>query len=184
MGLMQTQALLARLFTDADLRRAFFDDPQRTLRGFDLSEDEATALAALDKGEVEEFARCLLGKRALDARKVLPLTAKALGPDFDRLSREAIVGPPPPGRHRADAAALARLLTSRKLSPGWIGDLARFEMAFVAAARPGVVLRRFAWPVNDVTRQLLAGAPVDVRPRRRFGIWLRAPGRKLYWRMF
>jgi hypothetical protein len=183
LGLRETQALLARLFTDAKLRHAFFEDPRGAAHGLGLSEDEAKTLAALDKREVEEFARCLLGKRALDARKVLPLTAKALGENFDRLLFEACDGPPSPARHRGDAAALARLLEGRKGEPAWIGDLARFEMAFVTAARPGVFLRRFDWPISDIARQLLAGAHVDTGPRRRFGIWLRAPGGKLYWRM-
>lgn len=183
MGLIQTQALLARLFTDAKLRRAFFENPEEAARSFGFSDEDAATLAALDKREVEEFARCLLGKRALDAHKVLPLTAKALGEDFDRLLFEAIDGPPSPERHRGDAAALARLLEVRKGAPAWIGDLARFEMAFVSAARPGFFLRRFAWPINDIARQLLAGAQVDVAPRRRFGIWFRAPGGELYWRV-
>jgi len=184
MGLMQTQALLARLFTDAKLRRVFFNDPARALQSFGLSDEEAKTLAALDRREVEAFARCLLGKRALDARKILPLTAKALGADFDRLLYESIDGPPSRGRHRDDAGALARLLASPKMEPAWIGDLARFELAFVTAARPGVFVRRFSWPVNDIARRLLAGAPVDVAPGRRFGLWFRAPGGKLFWRMY
>lgn len=186
MGLMQTQALLARLFTDARLRRVFFEDPQGAAQGFGLSQEEAKTFARLDRREVEEFARCLLGKRALDARKVLPFTARALGADFDRLLLEAIDGSPSRERHRSDAAALARLLSARASGPPWIGDLARFETAFASAARPGAVilLRRFAWPVDDIARQLLAGAHLHVAPRRRLGLWLRAPGGSLFWRLF
>jgi hypothetical protein len=185
MGLMRTQALLARLFTDAKLRRAFFEDPRGAARGFGLSEEEAETLAALDRREVEQFARSLLGKRALDARKVLPLTTRALGEDFDRLLFEAIDGPSSAERHRGDAAALTRLLAFRG-EPAWIGDLARFEMAFVSAARPGalILLRRFAWPVDEIARQLLAGARPQAAPHRRFGLWLRAPGGNLHWRLF
>lgn len=184
MALKETQALLARLFTDANLRRAFFEDPTGVMPGFGLSREEAATLAALDRREVEAFAHSLLGKRALDARKVLPLTAKALGADFDRLLFQAIDGPAPPARHRADAAALARLLSERPPDPGWIGDLARFETAFVFAARPCFFLRRFDWPVNDIARRLMAGAPVAAKPGRRLGVWMRAPGGKLYWRMY
>lgn len=185
MGLSQTQALLARLFTDAGLRRAFFDAPQETARGFGLSETEAEALARLDKREVEDFARSLLGKRALDARKALPLTAKALGKDFDRLFFEAIQGPPAPRRHRADAAALAKHLVDSRTAPAWIVDLARYEMAFVAAARPGAffLLRRFAFRVDEIAGRIQAGAPVEATPCARVGIWLRPPGGKLRWRL-
>ncbi len=186
MGLSQTQALLARLFTDARLRRAFFEGPRETARGFGLSESEAATLEALDRREVEDFARSLLGKRALDARKALPLTAKALGAAFDGLLFEAIEGPPAPERHRADAAALARLLAERDSAPAWIGDLARYEMAFVAAARPGAffLLRRFVFPVDEIARALVAGRPVETRPRGRVGVWLRAPWGKLHWGLF
>lgn len=184
MGLSQTQALLARLFTDASLRRAFFDTPQETARSFGLSETEAKTLARLDRRAVEDFARSLLGKRALDARKALPLTAKALGKDFDRLFFEAVQGPPAPRRHRADASAFAAWLAESRQAPAWIGDLARYEMAFVAAAQPGAffLLRRFRHAVDEIARQLRAGAPVETKPRARIGLWLRLPGGRLHWR--
>ncbi len=187
MALGETQALLARLFTDAQTRRAFFADPQATGLRFGLSETEALTLAALDRQEVEIFAESLLGKRALDARKTLPLTAKGLGDRFDQLLSVAIDGPPAPERHRADAASLARFLAGDGASePSWIGDLARYEMAFISAARPGafLLLRRFAYPVNHIARQLAAGAHVDVSPRACVGLWLRAPRGRLFHRMF
>lgn len=187
MGLMQTQALLARLFTDAKLRRAFFEEPVATGMHFGLDGAEAERFAELNEREVEDFARSLLGKRALDARKALPLTAQALGPAFDSMLFEAIEGAPTRERHRADAAALSLLLASRRMEPLWIGDLARYEMAFVAAARPGAffALRRFDWPVEDIARQLMSGeAPVVAAPRRRVGLWWRAPGGRLFWQVF
>lgn len=187
MGLRETQTLLARIFTDAGARRDFFADRVAVAVRFGLSEKEAETFATLDRREVEAFARSLLGKRVLDARKALPLTAKALGKDFDALLDELIDGPPAPERHRADAAALVQFLAARgELSPPWIADLARFEMAFISAARPGAVflIRRFDYPVNDIARQLLSGARPDDRLSGRFGFWLRAPGGKLIHRMF
>ncbi|MGE5370256.1 MAG: hypothetical protein ACM3PD_11775 [Chloroflexota bacterium] len=73
------------------------------------------------------------------------------------------------------------------MEPLWIGDLARYEMAFVDAARPGAffALRRFDWPVEDIARQLMSGeAPVVAAPRRRVGLWWRAPGGRLFWQVF
>jgi hypothetical protein len=76
-------------------------------------------------------------------------------------------------------------LSSRVCDPPWIADLARYEMAFVSAARPGAVLilRLFAYPVDEIARQLVAGARPSIRPRRRLGLWLRAPGGRLLQRM-
>lgn len=186
MALRETQALLARIFTDAEARREFFEDRCQVARAFGLSEAETETIAALDKREVESFARSLLGKRALDVRKTLPLTAKALGQEFDRLLFEAIDAPPQRQRHRADAAALTRLLVSRPMDPPWIGDLARYEMGLVAAARPSAffLMRRFAYPIDEIARQLLTGARVDVTSRQRFGLWLRAPRGRLFFRLF
>lgn len=186
MGLIETQALLARIFTDATARRVFFEDPRWAALGFGLSEKEAETISALDPREVEAFSRGLLGKRALDARKALPLTARALGAGFDRLLFEAIDGPPSPQRHRADAAALVRLLEPQAIKPPWISDLARYELAFVAAARPGAffLVRRFAYPIDDIARQLMADARVDPSPRRRVAIWLRWPWGRLTFRLF
>lgn len=183
MALAQTQALLARLFTDGAARRAYFADPMRFARGAGLSETEAQSLAALDRREVEAFAQTLLGKRALDARKVLPLTARALGKDFDALLFAAIVGPPSPGRHRADAASLARHLAARsEPDPSWIADLARYELAFIEATRPGaaLLLRTFQHPVAKIARQIVMGATPLAKPRASFGLWLRAPGGRLW----
>jgi hypothetical protein len=189
MGLRETQALLARLYTDARFRRGFFDAPTQTALRFGLAEAEAGTIARIDRREVEDFARSLLGKRALDTRKALPSTAKALGADFDRLLFEALDGPPGRQGRRADAESFAELLAARSGAPGepvWIADLARYELAFVDAARSGFFFRlqRFAYPVDEITRAIKSDAPVMAARQPRLGLWLRAPGGKLFWRLF
>lgn len=183
-GLARIQSLMAHLFIDASFRRDFVAAPFETAARFGLSEKEAGVFATLDTREIEGFARSLVGKRVLDARKALPLTAKALGRDFERLLQDAIRGAPAPERHRADAAALADSL-SEYAEPPWIGELARYEMTFVAAARPGALfaLRRFVYPVDEIVRRLRTGGSVgDIKPHGRVGLWLRAPGGKLrFW---
>ena len=87
MALAQTQALLARLFTDDDLRREFFEAPIAVAMRFGLSMHDTQRLAGIDRRETEAFAQSLIGKRALYARKALPLTARALGDRFDALFR-------------------------------------------------------------------------------------------------
>jgi hypothetical protein len=190
MSLAETQALLARLFTDDDLRREFFELPVAVAARFGLSAEDAQRLAALDRREMDVFARSLIGKRALYARKALPLTARALGDQFDSLLAEAIRGRARDGSTRADAAALVALLDRSlargELAPVWIVDLARFELAFVEAGRsgPALFLRRFHFDVASIAASLAKGGDVSALRRRTVGVWARAPRGRLRWRLF
>jgi len=180
MALAQLQTALARLFTDAGLVEAFCLDPLATARRLGLAAKDVEVFAALDAAAVQNFASTLTRKRILDVRKTLPLTYRALGSDFDTLLVAEIAGPPRPGRHRADAALLARLLAARAAqgaaSPSWIGDLARYEATFLVFERPGrgVAIRSFHFPLKILIGALLSGErPGEVAPRPGFGLWLR-----------
>jgi len=185
MSLAQTQDLLARLLTDAPLRAQFDADQIAVARRFGLSEAEAQRFSTIDRRALSGFAQSLFGKRALDARKVLPLTFKALGPEFDRRLIAALDGPPSTGRHRADAARLVSSLVAHPdaMRP-WLGDLARYELAFVEASRPGgaLVLRLFRWPPARLADSVRRAVAPKSAPRRALGIWVRTPrGRLRHW---
>ena len=190
MGLAETQALLARLFTDEGLRREFFESPVAVAARLGLSMHDTQRLAALDRRETEALARSLIGKRALYARKALPLTARALGDRFDGLLREAIRGRAGDGKSPSDAAALVTLLEERlarrEIEPPWIVDLARFERAFIDSGRAGsaLVLRRFYFDVAAIAASLARGEDVSATRKPTFGVWARAPRGRLRWRLF
>ncbi len=190
MSIAETQALLARLFTDDELRREFFELPVAVAARFGLSAEEAQRLAALDRREMDAFARSLIGKRALYVRRALPLTACVLGDQFDALVREAIGRRADDGKRRSDAAALVaqleRRLAQRELAPVWIVDLARFELAFVEAGGSGPVcfLRRFDFDVASIAAPLARGGDVIALRRRTVGVWARPPRGRLRWRLF
>ncbi|MFO1125324.1 MAG: hypothetical protein U1E25_08630 [Methylocystis sp.] len=189
MGLAETQALLARLFTDEGLRRGFFESPVAVAAELGLSMHDTQRLAALDRRETEALARSLIGKRALYARKALPLTARALGDRFDGLLREAIRGRARDGKSPSDAAALVTLLEerlARRGEPLWIADLARFERAFIDSGRAGsaLVLRRFYFDVAAIAASLARGEDVSATRKPTFGVWARAPRGRLRWRLF
>ena len=177
MALAQLQLALTRLFTDAALRDAFVAAPEAVARRLDLNAEDAAIVSALDPRAVEEFGDCLLRKRILDARKTLPLTAAALGEDFNHLMRAAIQVPPRTGRHRDDAREFTRRLVAEgTIRPAWIIDLARYEMAFVEFQSPGtrLVLRHFRFPVGAIAKAIMVGAPPqNVARRAGFGVWLR-----------
>ncbi|MGD9543567.1 MAG: hypothetical protein AB7F41_10570 [Methylocystis sp.] len=190
MALAEMQALLARLFTDDDLRREFFESPIAVATRLGLSMHDTQRLVAIDPREMEAFAQSLIGKRALYARKALPLTARVLGDQFDGLFRKAIRSVARDERHRADAAALSALLdlgvAGRELEPDWIGDLARFELAFVDAGGSGAALflRRFGFDVASIAKGLARGEEVSPRRRKTLGVWARRSGGRLRWTLF
>src|SRR5215471_17587304 len=112
-----------------------------------LGPDEASTLAQLSQASVEQFAATIKRKRVDDMRKVLPLTARALGGAFERHALTAIVGAVSPPREDARALLdhIVQLSRSKKLEPPWTADLARYEATFGDALRRSacVSVRRF-----------------------------------------
>jgi hypothetical protein len=183
MALADVQVILAHLFTEAPFRAAFFADPVAVGRSCGLDAAEARTLAELLREEVDRFAETLRRKRVADVRKMLPLTARALGDAFADHVGPALAGAARPGRHRDDARAVAehlrRTAQLHKLTPLWAADLARYEAAFGEAQHPRgcVLVRRFRFPVAALATAILCGArTADIKPRMTVGIWLRWPG--------
>lgn len=189
MGLAETQKFLARLYTDAGLRRRFFADPLRTGEEFGLGRDEARQLARLSERQVNFFADSLHAKRLQEVRDLLPLTVRALGTRAASIFRDYAETNLPRGlrKHREDAAAFAVYLAESGALGGtesaWVADLARYEKTWleVADMRRGFVARRFRRDVNELARAAGRG---DGRPassrQTTLAMWFRlSPGRRL-----
>ena len=58
------ETFLARIYTDADLRRRFLDDPQETARTAGLSPEECASVVALDRTGLKLAAKVFAKKRA------------------------------------------------------------------------------------------------------------------------
>jgi len=191
MALKEVQAALARLFTDEAVRASFFKDPQSAGRALGLDAGDAALLVRMAPPAIRQFAASLQAKRVLDARKAMPLTAQALGEAFAGHFRAAIASlPQNAGRGeeaQALAARLATLAKTRAIAPVWIGDLARYEAAFVEAStrRFGLRLRLFRYPVATIVIALRADAPPgDIAAKPMLGIWARRPGGRLFHRLW
>jgi hypothetical protein len=191
MALSAVQAALARLFTDEAARADFLRDPQAMGRALGLDARDAETLARLAPRALRQFAGSLRAKSALDARKRMPLTAQALGEAFADHWRAAVASLPA-GASRADeaqalAARVAALAGEKRLAPEWIGDLARYEAAFVEAAqrRFGMRMRLFRFPVMRIAARLHGGGAVDdCVARTTLGVWARWPGGRLFHRVW
>ena len=72
MNSAQLEAFLARLYTDEALRSRFLDDPEALARAEGMAEQEASALAAIDRTGLQMAATSFTHKRqALGRRKGL-----------------------------------------------------------------------------------------------------------------
>src|SRR5215213_1679726 len=122
MSLEQQQNLLAKLYTDAEFRRAFLSQPAKIGAENDFSE-----IAAIMPEELDFFADSLFWKRLREAEKFLPLTRKILGEDFTDNFREFSqqFNPQTVKKHFEDALGFARFLRKGKIS-----DLAKNAAKF------------------------------------------------------
>src|SRR5574341_999164 len=82
MTLLGMQTVLVRLYTDRVFREAFFADPTTMCAHGELTEIERHQLSALDRLQVERYARSLQCKRLHLVRALLPATANTLSDQF------------------------------------------------------------------------------------------------------
>jgi hypothetical protein len=152
MSLLAVQSLLAQLYTDSTFRARFFDDPDGACREMALTEAERQPLTALDRPQVERFARSLQQKRLGLARELLPGTARVMGDRFAKRFFQYCDAQPSALDRVEEAKAFAGYLsrTLAELSPkpggapdpplpGYLGDLLtceclQFEVLYPAAA--------------------------------------------------
>ena len=126
-GLVEVQAAIARLCTDAAAMESLRADPA----GFAArhGHDVARLLGDVDLDRLQHFATSLVRKRATDARRLLPFTSRALG---DRLAAEFsafAAGVLPSGSRKplADAMTFARHLQRPPVVDRSVGQAARFD---------------------------------------------------------
>ncbi len=118
MSLENRQNLLAKLYTDAEFRRAFLSEPLRIGAENDLSRAEIEEIAAVMPEELEFFAESLFWKRLREVEKFLPLTRRALGDDFTGVFREFSqnFNPQTVKKHLEDALEFCRFLQTQNIS--------------------------------------------------------------------
>ena len=173
MGLAETQALLARLYTDAPLRARFLADPAAVGASCGVTAREAADLAVCAGPQIERFARSLIHKRRREVEKLLPGSLRALGPGrfsalFDR--HAAAYVPSGVARHRSEALAFAASIRPGDPEGAFARDMLRYEAARLVASDPARrwVSCRCRHPVAD-----LIGAGASPRPRATLYFWFR-----------
>ena len=158
MGLAQTQALLARLYTDGSFREAFLQSPESVAAKAGLTAEEAACLAQRCGEDARAFARSLHVKRCKEAASYLPRTKEALGPElFRRLFFQYAAGFLPEGinKPKADAIGFAQWLVRSRANEGFLQretvEIARWESARLEKPTRRFMVRQFRLPAQDGT---------------------------------
>lgn len=147
MSLLETQTVMARLFTDLDHRARFAANRAATLAQLPLSDDARRQLEGLDPRQVERFAVSLKRRRKRLVRDLAPATVNGLGDHLERLWSRFCDAQRGPSGEVADALGfLDFVLCTRPTEPPWLCDVARFE-------RVRLRLRRAAPPPTAGARQ-------------------------------
>jgi hypothetical protein len=176
MSLEEQQNLLAKLYTDAEFRRAFLSEPAKIGAENELSEREIEEIAEIMPEELNFFADSLVWKRLREAEKFLPLTRRVLGEDFAKYFREFSqkFNPQTVKKHFEDALEFCRFLRNRNISD-FAQNAAKFEQSkleFFGLEKPLVVcrldfdVRKF----NASEQNFSGGTPAR---QKKIAVWLR-----------
>ncbi|AFZ59544.1 hypothetical protein H6G54_14005 [Anabaena cylindrica FACHB-243] len=166
MGLLETQQILAQLYTNSDLRERFFTNPNIVGLELGLSVDETQQLAQLFVKDVNNFANSLKWKRLGEVRELLPRTVKVLGKNFNSLFWRYAETYLPQGikKHRDDAIAFAdfilKVAEEESIEPVWISDLLRYEKTWLLASESHSYLQicwfRYAIHLDCTAKPMIA----------------------------
>lgn len=165
MGLAKIQQILAQLYTNSELRKRFFANPQTVGAELGLSDSETQQLSQLSVQEVNVFANSLKWKRLGEVRELLPRTARVLGKNFTSLFWRYAETHLPQGlkKHREDAMVAPRtaegiaftsfiekVAQAEGIDPAWVSDLARYEKTWllVYELQHGFQVCWFRYPVG------------------------------------
>ncbi len=139
MGLVIVQQVLAKLYTDRDLRKTFFERPQLIGQQLGLTFEEIQQLSELSSQQVNLFASSLKHKRLGGVRKLLPLTDQCFKKDFYELFDQYYHKLISTGikKHRQDAICFCSFLleqiTSQPTRSPWILDVIKYEKSWLQA---------------------------------------------------
>lgn len=163
MGLRELQSALARLFTDAELRRRYQEDPRSVGTALGIGREEMEQWLALSSEQIANFSDGLLRKRLAAVRSLLPRSAKRLGHALDESFYAWAQTVPSQGmdHHLRDAWIFADRLLSENVASPWERDLIRWERALIGLRLDRCALRwcRLRYDVTDSSRDDVGDPP-------------------------
>ncbi len=167
MELAKTQQILAQLYTNSELRKRFFTQPEATGKELGLNLVEVQQLEKLSGREINIFANSLKWKRLGAVRELLPRTAKVLGKSFTALFWEYAETYVPNGikKHRDDAISFAnfllRVALTENLFPAWVRDLVIYEKTWLSVDQTNSLFH-LCWLNHAINQRDIKGKPTIV----------------------
>ena len=176
MSLQEQQNLLAKLYTDAEFRRAFLSEPAKIGAENGLNEGDIREIAGIMPDELNFFADSLFWKRLREVEKFLPLTGKVLGADFSKHFREfsRTFNPQTVKKHFEDALEFCRFLRKRDISE-FAANAAKFEQSKLEffGLEKRVVVCRLDFDIRDFTPSDPHRAVEIPAKKKKIAVWIR-----------
>lgn len=176
MSLQEQQNFLARLYTDAELRRAFLSEPNKIGAENDLGEKEIAEIAEIMPEELNFFAESLFWKRLREVEKFLPLTKEILVEDFERYFRafSQNFNPQTVKKHLEDALEFCRFLGLEDVS-AIAKNAAKFELAKLEFFGYGkqFVFCKLDFDIREISSQNSNLPRGNFKKKTKFAVWLR-----------
>lgn len=151
--------IFARFFTDENLRRSFWENPEKIGHENGLNGTEISQFKEIVTQNREFFASSLFNKRLNEVEKLLPLTKKHLDNEIKQLFRKFAHSfqPKSNNKHLEDALKFVDFLQTKSFRKKWLKDIVRFEQArliFFGVCKP-FVIRAFAYNVRKANEAIL-----------------------------
>ena len=129
MSLLEQQNFLARIFTDENLRRSFWENPEIIGKENGLDVEDIAQLKEIVADDLNYFADSLFHKRLHEVEKLLPLTQKALGEDFSKHFRQFSQNFQSSSvkKHLEDAIEFCKYMQLQQFEKSYSKDTAKFE---------------------------------------------------------
>ena len=177
MSLLHAQNFLARIYTDAQLRREFLSSPEQVGKENHLTEKEIVELAEILPAELNFFAESLFWKRLREVEKLLPVTKRVLAAEFENYFREFAdqFTPVSIKKHLEDAIEFAGFLQSKEIAPVWAKDAAKFERAKLEfnGYEKRFVFKMFDYDIREIFSRNAENTQSVIKKRKTFALWLR-----------
>lgn len=167
MSLLEQQNFLAKLYTDAQIRRDFLSEPKIIGRKYLLNDTEIQELIEIFPDEIEVFAESLFHKRLREVEKLLPMILEEMGDEFEKnfenFTRNFI--PKTIKKHLEDASEFCKFLSKQKDLSELTLEIVKFESAKLDFYGYGkkLVVKSFWFDVKSKQKLI----------RKRMRIWIR-----------